>query len=105
MIGRHHQLMVATTDEEEDRKGEGIQGSGAGRMGPSTLSEGGDVRGWMETPSTNSGMEKEGGWSRLSQGFYPSRAAPFLKVHGHADAGLKCSRRYIPGFLCLKEYS
>lgn len=28
-------------------------------------------------------MEKEGGSSRSSQGFHPSRAAPFLKAHGH----------------------
>lgn len=37
MLGRHHQVMVATTAEEEDRKGEGVQGSGARRMGPPTL--------------------------------------------------------------------
>lgn len=54
MIGRHHQLMVATAHEGEDRKGEGVQGNGAGRTGPPTLSEGGDVRVWMRThPSTN----------------------------------------------------
>lgn len=45
MIGRRHQLMVARTDEEEDRKGEDVQRSGAGGMGPPILSEGGDVRG------------------------------------------------------------
>lgn len=60
MIGRRHQLMVARTDEEEDRKGEDVQRSGAGGMGPPILSEGGDVRGWMGTPSTYATF----GWKR-----------------------------------------
>lgn len=52
--------MVATTDGEEDRKGESVQGSEAGRMGPPALSEGGDVRVWMGIPSTNATF----GWRR-----------------------------------------
>lgn len=61
MIGRHHQLMVATTHEGEDRKGESVQENGAGRTGPPTLSEGGDVRDWLGThPSTNATFALKG---------------------------------------------
>lgn len=69
--------MVATSDEEEDREGEGVQGSGAGRMRTPTLSEEPDG------DSQHIWIEKEGGLSRLSQGFHPSRAAAFLKAQGH----------------------
>lgn len=77
MIGKHHQLMVATTDEEEDRKGEGIQGSGAGRMGPPTLSEGGDVRGWMGSPSTNATF----GWRRKVARVHCLKASTLPELH------------------------